>query len=150
MENAFAFDWMFNILSLGTAHLYRKYMVGAMVAVEEGVWRRLGGTCDNAAKTFLFQTFDEAYPDLIPTERLRLRDHWSFFVEGQNSDIDHEDRGLRTQVCVAMFFGFLTVNSHPTRLRSQNRIDQQRIIHGCLRRRSCLICYLPPERLRSG
>jgi hypothetical protein len=74
-------------------------MVGAMVAVEEGLWRRLGGTCgDNAAESFLFQTFDEAYPDLIPTERLRLRGHWSFFVERQDPDIGHEDRGLRTQV----------------------------------------------------
>jgi hypothetical protein len=98
MQNAFAFEWMLDFLSLGTTNLYRKYMIGALVTVEEGVWRRLGGgTCNDAEGAFNFDKFDETYPDLVPSER--LHNYWPDVVEELEPEVD-EDRGLRTQVCL--------------------------------------------------
>src|ERR1700691_4118551 len=102
MPNAFDFDWMFDCLSLGTTYLYRKYLEGAMLAAEEGVWRRsVDGTCSGALLAFNFDKFDEAYPDLIPSERLRLRGHWPDIIEGEV--VAGEDRGLRTQVRAGLY-----------------------------------------------
>jgi len=84
-------------------------MIGAIVAVEEGVWRRLrGGTCDNAKRPKFFDQFDGACPDLVSTKRLRLRGHWSILVEGLDSDGDDE---VRTEVCATLSVGVLTVES---------------------------------------
>jgi hypothetical protein len=89
MQNAFAFDWVVDFLSQGTANLYRKYMAGAVVAVEEHMWHHLGsgGTCDEPP-SLNFDKFDEAYPDLAPTERLRFRGCWP-----ETSTGDHYNDG---------------------------------------------------------
>ena len=97
MQNAFAFDWTLDFLSLGTTFLYRKYMIGTVPAAENE-WRAPGG----AWWQLYFDNFDEMYPDLVPAERLFRR--WSANLEEPSSDVVvGEHKGLRIQVCFTLY-----------------------------------------------
>jgi hypothetical protein len=100
VKNAFDFNWMFDFLSLGTTYLYRKYMIGATLAAEEHVWRRpcSGIAAGATIMAINFDRFDEAYPDIVPYERLRRRRRRMDTVYGSSSDDVKKNRRARNQV----------------------------------------------------
>jgi hypothetical protein len=116
MQNTFAFDWMFDFLSLGTTYLYRKYMIGAVLAGEDGAWRRLGSyTFDGPERPFNFEKFNEAYPDFVRGGNPRLCPRWPETIGRPDSNVDDEDRSLRTQVRILLYIG-VVVDPLSTRL----------------------------------
>ena len=100
-------------------------MIGAVLADENGAWRRLGSdTFDGSEKPFDFEKFNEAYPDFVRGENLRLRASWPETIGRLDSNVDDEDRSLRTQVCILLCIGVVDLLS--TRLSlAQRRVGLQ-------------------------
>lgn len=111
MENPFVFDWMFDILSLGTTYLYRKYMIGAhltmMLAAEEDVWR-VPPTWDDVTAESPFQSaYDELDIDLDSKHPSRHLNRWPDEREEDEFELrQDDDKRLSIEVCKSVLLGY--------------------------------------------
>lgn len=110
MQNMFAFEWMFDFLSLGTTSLYRRYMLpptldeeleSMMESETASEWRRTWGDRGQS----VFGKFDASYPDLVPSERLCLPGHKpEYFAEEGFDSGDGASRELRDQASFLLHY----------------------------------------------